>query len=72
MDVEEWTEKHVFKKLDAYVRARLYLDGWENSPINLKFTIPGVNPSLGNAVEASVETWRQGNSEVDVKIRRNE
>ncbi|MTE21495.1 type IV secretion protein Rhs [Streptomyces sp. TRM43335] len=72
MDIEKWTEKHVFKKLDAYVRARSHLDGWENSPIGLDFTTPGANPSFRNAVEASVETWRQGNPGVEVRIRWND
>ncbi|MGO4755328.1 RHS repeat-associated core domain-containing protein, partial [Streptomyces sp. 2MCAF27] len=38
MKVEPWVNKHVFKKLDSYLRARTHLEGWENAPIGLHFT----------------------------------
>ncbi|MEU1944586.1 putative T7SS-secreted protein [Streptomyces sp. NPDC020125] len=69
MKVEPWINKHVFKKLDSYVRARTHLEGWEDAPIGLHFTEQGATPAFKNAVEAGVESWRQSHPGVDVRVR---
>ncbi|WAU13714.1 DUF6531 domain-containing protein [Streptomyces tubercidicus] len=71
MKVEPWTDKHVLKKLDSYLRARSHLPGWEDSPIGLHFTEPGATPAFRAAVEEAVQTWRGSNPGVDVRIRWN-
>lgn len=62
-------EKHVFKKLDSYVRARSHLDGWEEAPIGIDFVAPGATPEFRGAVESAVQTWQQNNPGVDVRTR---
>ncbi|GEB52856.1 putative T7SS-secreted protein [Streptomyces cacaoi] len=69
MKIDPWVNKHVFKKLDAYVRARSHLPGWENAPIGLSFVEPGATPTFRRAVESAVAAWQQNNPGVEVRIR---
>ncbi|ORT57950.1 hypothetical protein [Streptomyces sp. CB03238] len=69
VNVEKWIAKHVFKKLDSYVRARPYMEGFENAPIGLSFTEPGATPEFRAAVESGVADWRAKNPDVQVEVR---
>ncbi|MEU7164171.1 hypothetical protein AB0A70_05935 [Streptomyces morookaense] len=69
MNVDKWVKKHVFKKLDSYVRARPHMNGYEQAPMGLDFTEPGATPAFRAAVESGVEKWKAANPGVDVKVR---
>lgn len=68
MNFDNWVGKHVFKKLDSYVRARPHMQGYENAPIGIRFTEPGATPEFKAAVESGVKKWLQGNPGVDVRV----
>lgn len=69
LNVQKWIAKHVFKKLDAYVRARPYMPGFEDAPIGLSFTEPGATPQFRTAVESGIAEWLAKNPDVEVKLR---
>lgn len=68
MNVDNWVGKHVFKKLDSYIRARPHMQGFEDAPIGIRFTEPGATPGFKSAVESGVEKWLQSNPGVDVRV----
>ncbi|MFJ7902306.1 hypothetical protein ACIQ6V_17735 [Streptomyces sp. NPDC096198] len=68
-NAEKWIAKHVFKKLDSYVRARPYMPGFEDAPIGISFTEPGATPEFRAAVQSGVADWQLKHPDVDVKIR---
>ncbi|WP_405958931.1 RHS repeat protein [Streptomyces sp. NBC_00868] len=72
MNVEKWTDKHVMKKLDSYLRARSHLEGWEQAPLGIHFVEPGATPAFRSAVESAVDGWRLNNPGVEVKVRWSE
>jgi hypothetical protein len=69
VNVDKWIAKHVFKKLDSYVRARPYMNGFENAPIGISFTEPGATPEFRAAVESGIAEWRAKHPDVDVRVR---
>ncbi|MFJ3214891.1 WXG100 family type VII secretion target [Kitasatospora sp. NPDC086801] len=69
MDPQKWVQKNVVKKLDSYIRARPYLEGYENAPLGMDFTEPGATPQFRAAVEQAVEDWKAANPGVDVSVR---
>lgn len=69
LHVQKWIAKHVFKKLDAYVRARPHMPGFEDAPIGLSFTEPGATPQFRSAVESGIAEWLTKNPDVEVKVR---
>jgi hypothetical protein len=69
INAQKWTEKHVLKKLDSYLRARQHLPGFNDAPIGIHFTEPGATPAFRAAVESAVKSWRSRNPGVEVIIR---
>ncbi|MEU6235634.1 putative T7SS-secreted protein [Kitasatospora sp. NPDC047058] len=69
MDPQRWVEKNVVKKLDSYLRARPYLEGYEDAPMGLDFTEPGATPEFRAAVEQAVGDWKTAHPGVDVSVR---
>ncbi|MEW2413909.1 putative T7SS-secreted protein [Streptomyces sp. NPDC046866] len=69
MNVQKWTDKHIIKKLDSYLRARSHLEGWEQAPLGIHFVEPGATPAFRAAVESAVDSWRQANPGVTVEVR---
>ncbi len=67
-DVEKWVAKQVEKKLGSYIEARQYIDGYEQAPIGLRFTTPGVDPGFRAQVEAAVEKMRADNPGVQILV----
>jgi hypothetical protein len=68
-NAQKWIAKHIFKKLDAYVRARQHMPGFEDAPIGLSFTERGATPQFRTAVESGVAEWQARNPGVDIKVR---
>ncbi|WP_018565597.1 hypothetical protein [Streptomyces sp. PsTaAH-124] len=69
VNVNKWIAKHVFKKLDSYVRARHCMSGYEGAPLGLDFTEPGATSEFRAAVESGVAEWVTRNPGVDVRVR---
>ncbi|WP_435613025.1 hypothetical protein [Streptomyces sp. bgisy159] len=69
LNVQKWIAKHVFKKLDAYVRARPYMPGFEDAPIGLSFIERGATPQFRAAVESGIAEWQAKHPDVKVKVR---
>jgi RHS repeat-associated protein len=65
---KKWVDKQITKKLGAYVEARQHLPGYENAPIGIRFTEPGMESGLRGEVESAVTRFRQNNPGVDVRL----
>ncbi|MFD4953477.1 RHS repeat-associated core domain-containing protein [Streptomyces sp. NPDC058451] len=69
MNAEKWAQKHVVKKLNSYVRARPFMQGYEDAPLGVDFTASGATPQFRATVESTVEKWRAANPGVSVSVR---
>jgi uncharacterized protein YukE len=67
-DEQKWVTKQVIQKLESYLEARQHLLGYENAPIGLRMTEPGVEPSLRAAIEAAIDEFRKAHPGVDVRL----
>ncbi|MFQ6196950.1 hypothetical protein [Streptomyces sp. NPDC000405] len=69
VDVQKWIKKHVFKKLNSYVRARTHMVGYEQAPLGLDFVQAGATSEFRAAVESGIKEWMISNPGVEVKVR---
>jgi hypothetical protein len=67
-DNAKWVDKQVTDKLEKYVEARQHLPGYENAPIGLRMTEPGVDPALRTEIEHGIDRFRQAHPGVDVRL----
>lgn len=66
-----WVNKHVGKKIDAYLRARPFVKGYENAPIGIRFEDPAintVNPGIKDLVEQRLKELRAQYPGVDIRL----
>jgi uncharacterized protein YukE len=67
-DEQKWVTKQVVQKLESYLEARQHLLGYENAPIGLRMTEPGVEPSLRAAIEAAIDEFRKAHPGADIRL----
>jgi hypothetical protein len=65
----EWVHDDLLPQLDRYIKARKFLKGYENAPLGVDFTRPGVTPELKQAVEDGIREWQARNPGVPVDVR---
>ncbi|MCU1646871.1 MAG: hypothetical protein JWN03_7146 [Nocardia sp.] len=68
-NVSKWVDKQVDKKLESYIDARQYINGYEDAPIGLRFTTPGADPSFKTAVENAVADLRSKHPGVTILVQ---
>lgn len=71
-NLSAWTAKQVTKKVESYLEARPLIAGYEDAPIGMHFTQPGVEPAFRNAVEDAVAGLRAKHPGVDIRLRWTE
>ncbi|MFF4156003.1 hypothetical protein [Streptomyces sp. NPDC001678] len=69
VNIPKWIKKHVFKKLDSYIRARTHMAGYEQAPLGLDFVQAGATAEFRAAVESGIQEWMISNPGVEVKVR---
>jgi uncharacterized protein YukE len=67
-DEKKWVTKQVISKLESYLEARQHLPGYENAPIGLRMTEPGVQPSLRAAIESAIDDFRKAHPGVEIRL----
>lgn len=67
-DSEQWVQDNVVDKFYSYMEARQYLPGYENAPIGFDFTGANVDPELQEEVEQEIQTLRERNPQVEIKL----
>jgi hypothetical protein len=66
--IEGWVQDNVYTKFYKYLKARDYIDGYQNAPIGFRFTGRGMNPALRREIEETVDYLRQINPGVDIRL----
>jgi hypothetical protein len=67
-NVNAWVERHVNGQMQQYLDARQHLAGWEDAPIGLRFTEPGIDAAFRRAVEDAVDELRRRYPGVDIRL----
>ncbi|WP_157838434.1 hypothetical protein [Nocardia farcinica] len=68
-DIQKWVDKQVTKKLESYMEAQQYIAGYEDSPIGIEFTSPGVDPAFKSAVEQAVAEFKANNPATEIVVK---
>lgn len=66
--IQSWVDDNVHTKFYKYLKARDYLEGYENAPIGFRFTTRDVDPALRREIEETVEILRERHPDVDIRL----
>lgn len=67
-NTEKWVQKQFVNKMEKYIEAQQYIAGFENAPIGVRFTAPGVDPAFRAAVELAAANLREKHPDVTILI----
>ncbi|MFV8142202.1 alpha/beta hydrolase [Mycolicibacterium senegalense] len=67
-NTEKWVQKQFVNKMEKYIEAQQYITGYENAPIGVRFTTPGVDPGFKAAVESAASALRDKHPDITILI----